>query len=548
MRPYRLAVLLPAIVTGLWSVPAFSQESKNRFLIEVRGGALAGSEEFQIEKTDTGYRLTGKSTLNQMGRESELKHEETLRPDWSFERYRLQASMLGRTQIIEASLDGEQVKLRAGMGEESKAQTVPLRPRAVVLDNLVVGHFQILLNLISRNAVAEGEIYALVPQALAGVTGRLSAPQDDTGTLNGKSIRLRKYTLVLANVLEEFWAEAESNRLMRVTVPIQNVEIVREGFTAAIPAESKREPPNWTEHSLTFPSGDLKVPATLCLPAAPAGRVPIVILVHGSGPQDRDETIGPNKPFADIAHGLAGAGIATLRYDKRTFAFRSQIDAKTLTLDQEVTDDAVAALEYAATLPEVNREGVFLLGHSLGGTMTPFIAKRFTALRGIIMMAAAARPLDQLIKDQIAFQMKVAGASEGDVAKRVQDLEAAFARIRSGEATENDVILHAPASYWRQCLRLDLPAALAGVKVPMIVLQGGKDVQVTKVDFDLIVKTATATGYRGSKPEMYFMPDLNHLFMEVSGQPTGAEYARASTVNKSVIDIIASWIKKQATR
>jgi pimeloyl-ACP methyl ester carboxylesterase len=529
------------------AVPAGSlllaQEPVNRFLIKIRGGALTGSEEYQIEKTGTGYRLTGKSVLNQMGRESELKQEQTVRSDWGFEHYMLQASMMGQTQMIEASLDGQQVKMRAGMGEEAKSKTVPLRPRAIVLDNVIGSHYQVLLNMIGPDAEATGEIFALVPQVLAGVRGRLSAPQNDAGTLNGKPINLRKYTLELANVLTEFWAEAESNRLMRISVPMQNVELVREGFAAAIPAPESKEPSNWVERSLTFPSGSLQMPATLCLPAAPAGHVPVVILVHGSGPQDRDETIGPNKPFRDIAHGLAGAGVATLRYDKRTFAFKPQIDVKTLTLDQEVTDDAVAALEYAKSLTEIGRENVFLLGHSMGGTMAPYIARRFPSLRGVIMMAAAARPLDRLITEQITFQMKVAGSSEADITKRVQDLEGAFARIKSGEATDNDVILRAPAHYWRECFRLDLSAALTEVKIPMLVLQGGKDVQVTRADFDLIEKAMA--GLPQGLREMHFMPNLNHLFMEVSGQPTGAEYGRAGAVDREVIGLISAWVLKQ---
>jgi pimeloyl-ACP methyl ester carboxylesterase len=523
-----------------------AQEPANRFLIKVRGGALTGSEEYQIERTGTGYRLTSKSALNQMGRESELKQEQTLRSDWGFEHYMLQASMMGQTQMIEASLDGPQVKMRVGMGAETKSQTVPLRPRAIVLDNVIVSHYQVLLNMIGPDAEATGEIFALVPQVLAGVRGKLSAPQNDAGTLNGKPIKLRKYTLELANVLMEFWAEAESNRLMRISVPMQNVELVREGFAAAIPAPESKEPSNWIERSLTFPSGSLQVPATLCLPVAPEGRVPVVILVHGSGPQDRDETIGPNKPFRDIAHGLAGAGIATLRYDKRTFAFKPQIDVKTLTLDQEVTDDAVAALEYSRTLPEASPENIFLLGHSMGGMMAPYITKRDPSLRGVILMAAVARPLDQLITEQVTFQMKVAGSSEADITKKVQDLKGAFGRIRSGEATDDDFVLFAPARYWREWFRLDIPAALAEMKTPVLVLQGGKDVQVTRADFDLIEKAIA--GFPEARRELHFMPNLNHLFMEVSGQPTGAEYGRASTVDKSVIDLISTWVHKQTRR
>jgi pimeloyl-ACP methyl ester carboxylesterase len=384
----------------------------------------------------------------------------------------------------------------------------------------------------------------LVPQAQAAIPGKVSRGGEEPATLNGKSVRVQKYTLEFANLMEEFWADATTNELMRVHVPIQDVELVRVGFALAPKPEAKDSTPAaFVERNVEFPSGSLKFPATLCLPAKQSAQVPIIVLVHGSGPNDRDESIGPNKPFRDIAHGLAAAGIGTLRYDKRTFAFKGQLNLKTLTVEEETIVDAVAALQFARTLTEADSKHVFVLGHSQGATFAPVIADRAQA-QGAILMAAAQRSFDQMIPEQVAFQLKLAGKSQEEIDSAIKELKTSFARVRSGEAKDDESVFFATAYYWRDLLNRDPQAALKNTRVPVLLLQGGKDVQVLKADYDLAQQAVA------SKPpemrEAHFYANLNHLFLPVEGQSTGAEYGVAAHIPQEVIDTIAAWLHKRA--
>jgi pimeloyl-ACP methyl ester carboxylesterase len=510
---------------------AFAQLAPAQDKFKIRIGTRAnGAEEFRWEKTADGFHGAGKGYLEQGGRRGETTVETMLAADRTLVRYKLQVQFAQGTQIIEARREGDQVQLSIQAGPQNPTKRVPWKAGIFLLDNMVVSHYQALLD----GAPSE-DISILVPQAMAIVLGKFRAAGEAEGTLEGKPVSLRKNTLEIGGLLTEIWSRASDNVLMRVFVPLQDVEFAREGLImAAAPKEEK--PKEVVQKNLMFPSGDLQFPATLTSPAGFIGRMPLVVLVHGSGPHDRDETIGPNKPFRDLAYGLASAGIATLRYEKRTYAFRDKMDPLKTTVEEEVIADAVAAVRFARSLDEVDPNQVFLLGHSLGGSLAPFIVQRVPETRGVILLAAAGRPLDDLIVEQTRFQMQRQGLTPEVIDGQMDETKKSFDRIRSKQAKDTERVLGAPVPYWRDLLGRNQLEALKGMRQPILILQGGKDVQVRKADYDLLNSTV--------KAEAHWFPDLNHLFMTVEGDPTGSEYGRAGKVSNDVINVMASWILK----
>src|SRR5260370_2562783 len=150
------------------------------------------------------------------------------------------------------------------------------------------------------------------------------------------------------------------------------------------------------------------LPATLSIPQGD-GPFAAVLLVHGSGPQDRDETLPPNKPFRDLAWGLASQGIAVLRYDKRTKVYAAQLESERdiLTVKEEVIDDALEAVALLRERPEIDAQQIFVLGHSLGGYLAPRLGAADPEIRGLIILAGSARPLEDLILEPMTYCVSV---------------------------------------------------------------------------------------------------------------------------------------------
>jgi dienelactone hydrolase len=315
---------------------------------------------------------------------------------------------------------------------------------------------------------------------------------------------------------------------------------------------SYADPAKFIETEVTVGSGEWALPGTLTMPEGP-GPFPGVVLVHGSGPNDRDESIGPNKPFKDLAWGLATRGIAVLRYDKRSKVYGKKIlaDPKleaTMTVQDETIDDALTAAALLEKTKGVDPKRVFILGHSLGGYLMPRIALAAGPLdiAGFIIMAGLTRPLDDTILRQMEYIYGLAGPNLADEdKKKLEDVKAEVAKVKA--LTEADrgsttKILGAMPAYWLDLRGYNPPEMAQSVKKPMLILQGEHDYQVTTEDFENWKK---ALGGR-KDVEFRLYPKLNHLFFETPGMATPLDYTQKhGSVAPYVVDDIADWIDKR---
>ena len=317
------------------------------------------------------------------------------------------------------------------------------------------------------------------------------------------------------------------------------------------------------------PSANIELGATLTIPGG-EGPFPGVVLVTGSGPQDRDESLMAHKPFLVIADHLARAGIAALRYDDRGIGGSTGDFAGATTFD--FATDAGAAVEYLMARPEIDSKAVGIIGHSEGGLVGPLVALESEHVAFVVMLAGPAVSGWELLLEQTAAIARVGGMSK-DMVKEVRHInkrlyvatmetdtpQATLERVREILAEERerlgpDVTAmlgasedaaedHAAAlsSPWlKEFLRYDPTEALTRMKAPLLALFGGKDLQV--------VASQHAPALRKIRPQatVVVYDDLNHLFQHAKTGSVSEYKEIEETMASEVLEQMATWILQQA--
>ena len=301
------------------------------------------------------------------------------------------------------------------------------------------------------------------------------------------------------------------------------------------------DPEVFEERAIVLNEGtDWELPGTLTLPVG-KGPFPAVVLVHGSGPNDRDETVGPNKPFRDLAWGLATQGVAALRYDKRSKVHAGKMAAlESMTVDDEVIADAVAAVRLLRQTDGVDPDRVFVIGHSLGGYLAPRVAAESDSVAGVVILAGNVRPLQDLIVVQTEYLLGLDGALSDADRDQINQLEQVRQAIENLNATAPGMFFGAPASYWVDLRDYDPVKVARSLDRPLLILQGERDYQVTMDDFALWQE-----GLSGRDNVTFISyARLNHLLMSGSGPSSPAEYEQPGYVDAAIVADIIGWISE----
>ena len=333
--------------------------------------------------------------------------------------------------------------------------------------------------------------------------------------------------------------------------------------------QTPARPYPYVEEEVTFHGGaeGIELSGTLTLPKG-AGPFPAVLLVAGSGPQDRDASLANHRPFLLIADALTRKGIAVLRYDKRGVGKSTGNPDAATTMD--LAADAKAALAFLKSRKEIDGSRIGLIGHSEGAIIAPYLAGHSKEVKWLVLLAAPATPGEQTLLHQSELIGRAGGLTDEQLEASLGFDQAAYALVRKEKdpsalaeklvALVKETGLDAalpPAALETQLRMLSSPwfrffldydplPNLKTVSCPVLALYGQKDLQVApKANLPLLQKALQEA--TNSRAETRELPELNHLFQHAyTGTP--AEYAAIEeTFSPEALTLIVDWVRDHSS-
>ncbi|GII35193.1 hypothetical protein Pph01_01960 [Planotetraspora phitsanulokensis] len=295
------------------------------------------------------------------------------------------------------------------------------------------------------------------------------------------------------------------------------------------------------EHEVTVGSGAMAVPGTMSVPRGRGPR-PAVVLLSGGGPFDQDATSGPNKPLKDLAWGLASRGVAVLRFDKVTHAHADQVAAQPgFTIRDEYVPHAVAAVHLLQRHPAVDAARVYVAGHSAGGKVAPRVAAAEPSVAGLVLLAADAEPMPQAAVRVVRHLASLDPGPAMQAAVEMITRQAAMTDSPdlSPDTPATDLLFGYTAAYYLDLRDYDPVATASALDRPMLILQGGRDFQVTVAD-DLS-RWRAGLAHRPDVTIRVHDAD-DHMFFSGSGPSAPSDYESPQHVDPAVVADIAGWL------
>ena len=561
-----LAVILGLVLVAFLSPQQPPRDSgelvgSGRFVLE-RGGETLLEEEYTVFFHPTeGYMLLSQGRLHVEGGPIMLAQQAQYDPGFVPVFYQLAAETPTGTQLVSAQMGPAGLAMEVRAKGSRQTETIPAVDDLALLDNNVLGQFSILLRAI-RSEALDREFTAAVPQALLSVPARVDGPNTvefsaGEATYQGKGFEVHLGdTRIL--LIEH---EGRMIGLINRTQGTLGYDVARfpDGIEVTDEPAPSEPPAGILEKQLDFESGELTLAGTLALPKE-EGPHPAALFIHGSGPVDRDGNAPglPMDAYRQLAYGLAEAGIASLRFDKRGVG-ASEGDSTTASR-ADLVSDARSALTALRSREEIDPDRILLIGHSEGAYLAPVVAADDDRLAGVALLAGAARPLDEITRWQVETTLRQRGATDEQIAAALEqeDEYIAFVETSMGAWSDYSVealqealpwlteeaasgLLATPLSLsWLREHYLDRPVeTLRAVRAPVFILNGEKDSQVPSAEARRIATILRDSG--NTNVTVHVLPDLNHLLRHHPGEPSLAFRHIADPVDPRVIERLSEW-------
>jgi len=513
------------------------------YTVFLRGTAV-GREEVTVREDATGTTITVQgrlgAPLNVVTRRAEMKYTADDTP----ERFTLDGSANGADVSVRTSFVNGTAQTEGNQGTAKIATSHQLSPKAVVLPNGVFSLYAALADRLSRvTAGAELKVYIL-PLAEIGV--RVVSDQPERIQVGTAFLDVQRYDLLFSNPggdLAVSLTAGDGGRLIRLSIPAQSIEVVREDV--ASPTSRTQVISNPGDEAVVIPAVGFNLGATITKPSSPAPRMPAVILLSGSGVGDRDGLVQGVPTLAQLAGAIADAGFLAVRYDKRGFG-QSGGRAESATI-QDYAEDVRAVVRWLLLRKDIDPKRIAVVGHSEGAWVALLAAAREKRIGAVASIAGPATTGAELVLEQqqrALDQMKLTPEERDKKVALQKQIQSAVISGKGWELVPQEERRAADTPWFQSLLTFDPAKVLKDVRQPLFFVHGALDKQVPATHADRLADIARKQSDSESI-DVVVVRGVNHLLIPAfTGEVT--EYASLTdrNVSKDMSGALTAWLTK----
>jgi pimeloyl-ACP methyl ester carboxylesterase len=555
--PYSIRVALGAAAVSIAALapdaPASAQtraaSPTSTFTVFFRAAPI-GNEQVTVERVGGGWTISGtgrvEAPLDLVIRNFRARYD----ADWKPLELTVDATLRGQATLLHTVVAGTTATTDVTpVGGAPVQKTNEIAPDAVLLPNPFIASYEALAaRLKSAPAGATIPIYQPPQGSFSAVVGESSTEQIQTlnGVLTARRTRVTFQTAATPPVAVDIWGD-ETGRLLRLSIPAQNLEVAREDIASVSARRLTMSRPN--DEDVRIPANGFSLAGTLSRPVTAAGPLPGVVLIGGSGQTDRDETVFGIPIFGELSNALADAGFAVLRYDKRGVG-QSGGRPESATL-ADYADDARAAIRTMTDRKDVDRKRVMVIGHSEGGSVAMLASAKNNRVAAVALLATMGVTGRELNLYQVTHALERSNRSDAEKQATIALQKSIQDAVLTGKGWDAITIAEpvrrqADTPWFQSFLAFDPAKVMKDVNQPLLILQGELDTQVPVENADRLQALAAARNKR-APVEVVKIPGVNHLLVPAT---TGEfdEYADLTGrhVSPAVIQAIVAWLQRVA--
>lgn len=531
---------------ALTSLSAQSQDQAGPadFTIFLRGQRV-GTEHVEVSRASDGWTISANGTSGAPLNFAFDTFIARYASNWDTRSLEISGQLRGQPMSLKTTFSNNEAVSEVVQAGQQSTLTHKVSTATVILPNNFYAAYEALAMRLHVSAVGDMVPVYIAPQTELGVRiDRMTPRRMETPSTK---YELRQFDLIFPNpsgpLNIEVWVDARG-RLARLAIPVASVAVVRDDLSTVMARLDTFSHPR--DEELFIPANGFNLAATITPPAAPAGKAPVVILLSGSGAQDRDETVFGIPILGQIAARLSDAGYFVVRYDKRGVGQSGgRIESTSI---EAYAEDALSVVQWVRRRKEVDRDRVALVGHSEGGAVALLAAGLKKG--DIDAIALVAAPGDTGRSITLAQQRHALNRSKESEASKQEKIALqtklmdAVATGRGWETIPPELRRQAETLWFKSWLLFDPAEAMRRTNQPVLIVQGALDSQIPPSHADALEALANKRNGRTVVPtRKIVVPGVNHLLVPAA---TGEveEYAtlQDKTVSKAITDAIIGWL------